>query len=289
MKKKVYSYEVRFQKPKPPVVQRPWYIIIAAIMLIGGIGMLSGDVVGGLCSIAIGAVMLFFTFKTRYKKAGTGNAFSPPAGNEQVASMASTVQLEKISLHTISNLRTLKDYVVVDLETTGLSSHRDKIIEIGVLHIVDGQVAGEFGTLINPGAHIPPVASAVNGIRDTDVKDAPRIEDVIQQVAQILEGNPVVGYNVSFDLAFISRAFTEAGIAQTITYGDVLQLARKAYPECKDHKLQTVSRKLGISAAQTHRAVDDCRLTYKVYEICRAKLLAAHDAELAAKRNMKKQ
>lgn len=191
---------------------------------------------------------------------------------------------EKISVSTIKEIRSLKDYVVLDVETTGLSKACDQIIEIGILVVQDGKPAGQYEKLLNPGCHIPAAATKVNGITDEDVADCPSMFDVADTVWGVIDGKIVVGYNASFDVAFISRAMAVKGINGTIRYIDVLPLAKKAYKGLESYKLEAVAKSLGFNGTQKHRALDDAKLTYFVLNMAIQKMLQDHENEVRRKK-----
>ena len=87
----------------------------------------------------------------------------------------------------------MADYVVFDLETTGINQERDDIIEISGLKVREHKIVEDFSTLVNPGRHIPAGATAVNGITDEMVKDAPGIEEVLSKVIRFCDGFPLLG------------------------------------------------------------------------------------------------
>ncbi len=169
---------------------------------------------------------------------------------------------------TLMFCKNLDSYVVLDLETTGFDSFRDEIIEIGIVKIRNGEIAGEYSTLVNPCMLIPKDASAVNGIYNEDVADAPKIQDVIHAVDTFLGDEIIVGHNVTFDLRFLKTAMLECGISKKVRYVDTLSVSRSTLPNLKDHKLQTLMETIGIKEEQSHRALDDAINTHKVLRYC---------------------
>lgn len=194
------------------------------------------------------------------------------------------VASKNITPTALSDLRKLKNYVVLDVETTGLSRQSDNIIEIGVLTVADGKPAGEYTQLINPGRPIPQSATAVNGISDADVARCPTMQDVAGDIWAMLDGNIMVGYNASFDAAFVAKEMSRCGADGTIRYVDVLALARRAYPGLDDHKLVTVAKHLGYNGVQSHRSLDDAKLTYFVLNMSIKKILQEHEDERKKKK-----
>ena len=109
--------------------------------------------------------------------------------------------------------RYVGDYVVFDLETTGINPERDSIIEISALKVKDHRVVEEFSTLVNPGRHIPAGATAVNGITDDMVADAPLIEEVLPQFLEFCQGCVPVAHNAGFDMSFIMENARRLGLS----------------------------------------------------------------------------
>ena len=100
----------------------------------------------------------------------------------------------------------LSDYVLFDLETTGLSTENDQVVEISALKVTCGEITDEFSTLVDPGMHIPYQASCINGITDDMVKDAPDMEHALKDFISFIGNSVLVGHNIKrFDLGFIQR------------------------------------------------------------------------------------
>jgi len=166
------------------------------------------------------------------------------------------------------------NYVVFDLETTGLSSGYDDIIEISAIRVRNGEIEQEFSTLVNPGRLIPYQVSLVNHITDEMVEDAPNIETALSEFLSFIGDDILVGHNIhSFDMKFICRD-AERLFGETIgnDYVDTLYLARAYLPEMKKHSLSELSRHYGISTAGAHRALNDCRMNQQVYEFLRKEI-----------------
>lgn len=160
------------------------------------------------------------------------------------------------------------DYVVFDLETTGVSVLSDQIIELSALKVQGGAVREEFSTLVNPLRPIPAAASAVNGITDDMVEDAPVLDAVFGDFLKFAGELPLVGHNIhSFDLRFLYRE-AERIWGQTVTndYIDTLPLARCCLPQLAHHRLVDLAQYYHISAAGAHRALNDCHMNQQVFE-----------------------
>jgi len=164
--------------------------------------------------------------------------------------------------------RYVKDYVIFDLETTGVNVDEDEIIEISAVRVKDGRVEAEFSQLVNPGRHIPREASVVNGISDAMVKDCPCFEKVLDEFLDFIEDYVLVGHNIkSFDLKFIYRDVMKyRGMALGNDYVDTWHMAKRCLPQLKHKKLTDLAQFYGISPEGAHRALNDCRMNQKVYE-----------------------
>ena len=166
------------------------------------------------------------------------------------------------------------NYVVFDLETTGLSSGYDDIIEISAIRVRNGEIEREFSTLVNPGKSIPYQVSQVNHITDEMVVDAPNIETALSEFLSFIGDDILVGHNIhSFDMKFICRD-SERLFGETVgnDYVDTLYLARAYLPELKRHSLSELSHHYGISTIGAHRALNDCRMNQQVYEFLREEI-----------------
>lgn len=157
-------------------------------------------------------------------------------------------------------------FVIVDLETTGLSPERDAITEIGAVKARGGEVLGELATFVDPGAPIPPAITAITGISDAMVRGAPPLDVVLPSVMEFLDGGVFVAHNASFDLAFLrtaaSRLYGEAFSPEVV---DTVRLARRVLAgELRSFRLASVAAHLGARTTPNHRALADARATLDV-------------------------
>lgn len=160
------------------------------------------------------------------------------------------------------------DYVIFDLETTGISCNYDEIIEISAVKVRDRKVTAEFSQLVNPGRPIPYAASMVNHITDAMVADAAGLAEVLPQFLGFIEDDVLVGHNIgSFDMKFLYRD-CQRYFGQTLSndYIDTLRLSRLCFPEFYHHRLSDMAEYYGISTAGAHRALADCMMNQQVFE-----------------------
>lgn len=162
----------------------------------------------------------------------------------------------------------VSDYVVFDLETTGISPIRDEVIEISGVKVRNGEVTDTFSTLVNPLRSIPKAASSVNHITDDMVANAPVMQDALQSFLNFVGEDVLVGHNIhSFDMKFIirdSKKLFDKEIEND--YIDTLQMARKCLPQLAHHRLVDVSEYFSFSTEGAHRALNDCLMNQKCYE-----------------------
>lgn len=165
-------------------------------------------------------------------------------------------------------IKYVPDYVVFDLETTGLSPLQDDIIELSALKVKGGEIVDTFSTLVNPGRRIPYQASRVNGITDEMVADAPHIDEVLTEFVSFIELDVLVGHNIhTFDMKFLNKAATDLfGLMINNDYIDTLPMSRLCLPQLKTHKLVDISAHFQISSEGAHRALNDCIMNQKCYE-----------------------
>jgi DNA polymerase-3 subunit epsilon len=160
--------------------------------------------------------------------------------------------------------------VYVDIETSGGSYDRSKIIEIAAIRVEDGQVVREFKTLLNPGTSIPYWITKLTGIQDNDVVDAPYFEDVAYELNDILDNAIFIAHNVRFDYSFIKRQLEGSGFKYNPKLLCTVRLSRALYPEHRGHSLEKIIARHNLRVAGRHRAYDDAkaimdftRLAYK--------------------------
>lgn len=169
----------------------------------------------------------------------------------------------------------LLPWAVVDVETTGLSPERgDRVIEIAVLRLEPDGRRELYSALVNPGRPIDPRASAVNGIRDRDVADAPAFGALVDALTLRWQDAVLVAHNAPFDLGFLRAEFARAGRdapAQPVV--DTLGLARNCF-RFPANNLGTVAQSLGVATGTAHRAGGDVSSTAGVLDAMLTRLEA---------------
>lgn len=158
-----------------------------------------------------------------------------------------------------------EQFIVADIETTGLNPTTDNIIEISALKVKKGDDKHlNLTALVNPGKNIPTHITEITGITDQMVKGEDKIEKVMRELLDFFEDLPLVFYNANFDMKFLRAAAKKIGGEINNEIIDALPIARKAFPDLKNHKLSTVANHLNIDTDGAHRASDDCGITLMV-------------------------
>ncbi|MBO5082465.1 MAG: PolC-type DNA polymerase III [Lachnospiraceae bacterium] len=158
------------------------------------------------------------------------------------------------------------DFVVFDIETTGFSPIKNKIIEIGAVKVSDGKICDRFSCFVNPHTPIPFEIERLTGINDDMVADAEDIETVLPKFLEFCKGCVLVAHNASFDMSFIKENMKRQKIVQELTYVDTVAISRALLTDMAKHTLDSISKKLNISLENHHRAVDDAEATAQIFE-----------------------
>ena len=175
-------------------------------------------------------------------------------------------------------------YVVFDIETTGFSPIKNRIIEIGAVKVINGEIRDRFSTFVNPKVPIPFEIEKLTGINDEMVMDAPAIEEVLPRFLEFCEGTVLVAHNASFDISFIRENAERQSLPFDYTYVDTVGIARVLLPHQAKHTLDAVCKSLGISLENHHRAVDDAEATSEIFIKLSDRLLK-EDVDTLAKVN----
>lgn len=154
-----------------------------------------------------------------------------------------------------------RSIVCLDIETTGLDRNGDSIIEIAAIRFKGHRIEAEFQTLIDPGKRIPDNITTLTGIDNAMVRNAPRVQEVMPKLIEFCGDSPILGQNVQFDLGFINRY-------KALMYNDRLDtydIASVMMPRAGRYNLAALGRAMNIPLLNSHRAMDDVRLTHAVF------------------------
>lgn len=190
----------------------------------------------------------------------------------------------------ICNLKEMPDqFLIIDIETTGLNPIADSIIEVAIIKCVNGEIVNRYSRLINPGHIISNEVTSINGITNAMLRKQPRLHQVIQEIYNIIKNEDIImGYNVKFDLDFINVALMNNGYSIVeVKVFDVLSLVRETLSsrEVPNRKLETLKNYFKINTV-SHRALSDCETTFEVLKNC-LKLKNTREMEYRAKQEEK--
>ncbi|MBQ2900410.1 MAG: 3'-5' exonuclease [Agathobacter sp.] len=160
----------------------------------------------------------------------------------------------------------INEYVVLDLEMTGLSAKTDQIIEIGAVKIKDNQVIDTMECLVNPNCKIPTRVVELTGITDEMVKSGMDKDTAMEALLDFMEGEILVGQNINFDYSFLKQWAVNHKRPLEAKACDTLKLARVLLPPEQPKKLESLCQYFGIERAREHRALDDALETWQIFE-----------------------
>jgi DNA polymerase III subunit epsilon len=151
-------------------------------------------------------------------------------------------------------------YVLLDLETTGGNPLLSRVTEIAAVRYENGVEAKRWSSLVNPECRIPFFIQKLTGISDLLVEDAPRFEQVSDELLALLDGAVLVAHNARFDHGFLLHEFARIGIALQVKTLCTVRLSRKLYPQHKSHSLDSIMQRHGLTTMARHRAMGDVEL-----------------------------
>lgn len=157
-------------------------------------------------------------------------------------------------------------FIVLDLETTGLSARRHKITEIAAVKVFNNQIIDKFQTLINPEVSIPRFITKLTGITNDMVKEAPVINDVLPKFKDFIGDHTIIAHNATFDYGFLLHNFYEHD--RTILNNETIctvKLANRLLPHLPSKKLSSVCEYYEITNKEAHRAMSDVLATTEVF------------------------
>ncbi len=156
---------------------------------------------------------------------------------------------------------TAEPIIVLDFESTGLNTNTCRIIEIGAVRLVDGEVQDSLSLLVNPECPLPSKITDITGITEAMLADKENAASALPKLMAFIGDAPIAAHNSSFDAALLQSELKRLGQSFDAPVLDTLTLARKLYPDMKTHKLGQLCKKLGVSLKNAHRAVHDATAT----------------------------
>lgn len=159
------------------------------------------------------------------------------------------------------------NYIMIDIETTGLSAQWDSIIEVAALKVRGGEIVDDYLSFVEYNDELPEYITELTGITNEMLIGAPSPEIVMKELYDFIDNDIIVGYNVNFDINFLYDYFGKyLNVQLKNNYIDCMRISRKLYPEEKHHRLKDMVKILKINIEGEHRALDDCNTTKKVFD-----------------------
>ena len=173
------------------------------------------------------------------------------------------------------------NYIVLDIETTGLSSERNKVIEISALKIADGNIIDKFATLVREDyTYVNRFITSLTGITQDMVDSAPHITDILPSLIEFVGDTIIVGQNISFDINFLYDRFLKyENQYLSNDHVDIARISRKLYPNERHHRLQDIAERYEISYKDAHRAERDCLITQDAFQYLYRDVLQNYENE----------
>ena len=162
------------------------------------------------------------------------------------------------------------DLAIIDVETTGLTARFDRIIEIAILRIRNGEVAETYSTLVDPEVVISPYIEGLTGITNKDLRDAPTFTSIRNDVFRLLDGALFVAHNARFDYGFVREEFRREGIGFNARCLCTMRLSRRLFPQHRKHSLDSIMERFGLRCADRHRALGDAAVVWDFMKILSA-------------------
>lgn len=166
-------------------------------------------------------------------------------------------------------------YSIVDIETTGNGIKGNRITEIAIFRIENGQICGEFSSLVNPGCEIPHYITALTGIDGSMVRNAPALSEIARQILEITKDSIFVAHSVNFDYHVIKNEFRELGIDFSMKRLCTVRLSRRIFSGLHSYSLGKLCATLDIPLTDRHRARGDAMATVILF----GKILESEQAE----------
>lgn len=177
----------------------------------------------------------------------------------------------------------IKDYVVIDLEMTGLNAKTDKILEVAAVRVRDGKEEATFSAIINPGVKLNEKVIELTGITQEQADNGEALDEKLQQFLEFLGEDVLVGQNVIFDFSFLKQWAVNHKIVLEKQAVDTLKLARQFLPSEQKKDLESLCAYFEIPRVNAHRALDDAKETAQIFEKMKQSYGEEHDAAFVPK------
>ncbi len=171
----------------------------------------------------------------------------------------------------------------LDLETTGTSPTRDRVIEIGILKVEDGEVREEFESLVDPNMYLPPEITLLTGIQSEQLNLAPTFRVVKEKIDELTQDSIVVAHNARFDVSFLKAEYDRLGENFKNKSLCTARLSRALFPRFHHHNLDSIIRRYGFDPGERHRAFSDARVLWDFYKMLQEKIDQERLSEIITK------
>jgi DNA polymerase III subunit epsilon len=165
--------------------------------------------------------------------------------------------------------------IFLDLETTGMAAAYERITEIGLIEVANGEFVGSWSQLVNPEKSISPFIQSLTGITNEMVRDAPTFEQLAPGLFARLEGKLLIAHNARFDYGFLKNEFGRLGMSYRSRVLCTAKLSRKLFPAHRRHNLDSLIERHGLTCSARHRALGDAEVLWQFLQ----KLYAELDTE----------
>ena len=154
----------------------------------------------------------------------------------------------------------------VDVETTGTSFSRDRVIEIGILRVENGQLVSQFSSLIDPQTYISPFITEITGITSLELEKAPTFYSLKNRIFSLLEGSVLVAHNARFDYGFLKSEFRRYSEKLSLRHLCTVKLFRSVFPDLPSHNLDSLISHLSLDCPRRHRALYDAAVLWQFFQ-----------------------
>ena len=170
------------------------------------------------------------------------------------------------------------DYTVIDIETTGLVSGVDEILEIAAVKYRDNNIVNTFSSLVKVN-YIPTFIEKLTGINDKMIKEAPTIDNIIKEFYDFIGDDILVGYNVNFDINFLyDNLFETTGIELKNNFIDIMVIAKRVLKDLDKYSQENVAKHYNINTDNLHRALDDCKVCSMIFDNLKKDIIQKYGA-----------
>lgn len=160
-----------------------------------------------------------------------------------------------------------KSLCFVDVETTGTNPSFNRIIEVGIVKVLNNQIVETFESLVNPGTGVPPYIKSITGISESELENAPSFYEIKDQVLDMFLNSVLVAHNVRFDYGFLKNEFKRIDVSFYSRHFCSIRLAKQLFPQLNHYNLDSIIEYFEIKCKRRHRAFDDAQALFDFYSI----------------------